>query len=217
MAKSVIANELDALQGRISPMLRDWGFRKHGRTFNRTNAGGLINVFHFQMGRFDPPGTTCIPRFRENLYGRFTINIGVCVPEVLRYYMGREIKSVVHETECCIRTRLGEKEGSDLWWAITTEQSLIEDITHRLEHEALGLFERYGTRDKILGELQDKTKRTNEIAVPRIVCALILFEKGDRSAASRLLRAQMLSSSDNNGHQEFVLRLARKLGLEILA
>ena len=47
------------------------------------------------MGSFDPPGTTHIPGLRENLYGRFTVNLGVYVPEVARNHGGGEAKSPV--------------------------------------------------------------------------------------------------------------------------
>ena len=47
---------------------------------------------YFQMGAFDPPGTTYIPGLRENLYGLFTINLGVYVPDVYKFQVGSEVK-----------------------------------------------------------------------------------------------------------------------------
>lgn len=82
MTKSALATSLDALQAHLNPWFRQAGFRKHGRTYNRTTTDGLTHVVGFQMGSFDPPGTTHIPGLRENLYGRFAVNLGVYVPEV---------------------------------------------------------------------------------------------------------------------------------------
>jgi uncharacterized protein DUF4304 len=107
MTKSALATSLDALQGHLNPWFRQAGFRKHGRTYNRTTTDGLTHVIGFQMGSFDPPGTTHIPGLRENLYGRFTVNLGVYVPEVARNHGGGEAKSIVHDYNCCIRIRLG--------------------------------------------------------------------------------------------------------------
>lgn len=69
MSKSALAASLDDLQTHLDPLLQA-RFRGHGRTYNRTTADGLTHVVGFQMGRFDPPGTTYIPGLRENLYGR---------------------------------------------------------------------------------------------------------------------------------------------------
>jgi hypothetical protein len=80
--KSDIAKSLDGLQAKLRPVLKDYGFRARGRTFNRTTSDGLTQVVNLQMGRFDPPGTTYVPGLRDNLYGKFTVNLGAFVPEV---------------------------------------------------------------------------------------------------------------------------------------
>jgi Domain of unknown function (DUF4304) len=98
---------VDELQGRLSPLLRQTGFKKHGGTYNRTTKDGLTHVIGFQMGAFDPPGTTYFPGLRNNMKGRFAVNLGVYVPEVARNHGGSEAKSVVHDYNCYIRTRLG--------------------------------------------------------------------------------------------------------------
>src|SRR5436190_21871644 len=94
-SKSETAKQMDGLQAALRPTLQRWGFRGRGRTFNRTTQDGLTQVITFQMGSFDPPGTTHIPGLRENMYGRFTINLGVYVPEVARHQAGGEAKSIV--------------------------------------------------------------------------------------------------------------------------
>lgn len=61
MTKSDLAKQMDEIQARLCPLLKDEGYRVRGRTFNRTSLDGLVQVVNFQMGSFDPPGTTCIP------------------------------------------------------------------------------------------------------------------------------------------------------------
>ena len=115
MTKSALASTMDELQRRLHPLLRQSGFRKHGRTLNRATVDGLTHVIGFQMGSFDPPGTSHFPGLRENLYGRFTVNLGVYVPEVALHHGGGEAKSVVHDYNCCIRTRLGRTAEKEIW------------------------------------------------------------------------------------------------------
>src|ERR1700688_3452188 len=104
--KSDLAKTLDELQAKLRPALKEWSFRARGRAFNRTTPDGLTEVVQLQMGSFDPPGTTYIPGLRENLYGKFTVNLGVFVPEVAEHYGAGAPKSFVQEYHCCVRTRL---------------------------------------------------------------------------------------------------------------
>lgn len=109
MPKSEVARAMDLIQKRLAPDLKARRFGMRGRTFNRKSSDGLTHVRSVQMGSFDPPGTTYHPRLRENLYGRFTVNLGVYVPEVAAaLYGGGAAGNWVRESSCCIRARLGE-------------------------------------------------------------------------------------------------------------
>ena len=120
MAGTAQAEAVDQLQKALTPGLREVGFRRKGRTYNRTTSDGLVQVINIQMGAYDPPGTVhAVPGLRENFYGKFTVNLGVYVPEVARYVDWRaETKKYIQEYDCCIRNRLGmvSPEGRDLWW-----------------------------------------------------------------------------------------------------
>lgn len=109
------------------------------------------------MGRFDPPGTTYIPGLRENLYGLFSVNLGVYVPEVARYHGGGEAKSVVRDGNCCIRTRLGHARNKEHWWKISADETLIIELLERLRNEAFPLFQRFESREQILSEFKAAT------------------------------------------------------------
>jgi hypothetical protein len=215
MTKSELASTMDELQGLLHPLLKQSGFRKHGRTYNRTTKDGLTHVVGFQMGSFDPPGTTYFPGLRENLYGRFTVNLGVYVPEVARDHGGGEAKSVVHDCDCCIRTRLGRTEQKEFWWKVCVERMLITDLTERLQYEAFPFFQRFDNRDQVINEFRDAVDNTELMAVPRIVCAIILLNRGEREEARHLLAAQARDHARNPGHPAYVIGLARRLGIDI--
>ncbi len=216
MSKSTLADSLDTLQTRLDPLLRQAEFRKHGRTYNRTTTDGLTHVVGFQMGRFDPPGTTYIPGLRENLYGRFTVNLGVYVPEVARDHGGGEAKSVVQDANCCIRTRLGRTANwKESWWRISASGVLFAELQERLQNEALPFFLRFENRDQILREFRTATDNTELMTVPRIVCAIILLNRGEREQARDLLAVQAREHTRNPRHPAYVIGLAKRLGVEI--
>src|SRR5437868_3156941 len=84
MTKSPFAHKLDEIVRSVSPELKAAGFRKKGRTFNRVAEDGFVHVIGFQMGQF-PVGnleTYVVPGLRENLYGKYTVNLGVHIREV---------------------------------------------------------------------------------------------------------------------------------------
>jgi hypothetical protein len=185
-----------------------------GRTFNRLTADGLVQVVSFQMGSFDPPGTTYFPGLRNNLYGRFTVNLGVYVPEVGKCFGGRESLSFVREYHCCVRARLGEvgPEQKGFWWLIQSDDQVIKEMRERLERDALPFLERFGTRDGILHEWKLRAKNLFAGHPPRIVCAIILVGRSQHDEAKQLLAAQARETL-NPGHPTFVRSLAEKLGL----
>jgi hypothetical protein len=213
MPKSDLAKQMDEIQAKLRPLLKDEGYRVRGRTFNRTTADGLVRVINFQMGSFDPPGTTHIPGLRDNLYGKFTVNLGVYVHEVALYHGGGEAKSFVHEYNCCIRARLGETgpEKKDFWWVVRADDEVISDATEELVRHGLPFLNRFDDRDRILHELMGLTENTF-LSPPRIVCAIILAARGDMNAARTLLEAQSRETR-NPKHPEYVRALAQRLGL----
>jgi hypothetical protein len=215
MIKSALATTMDEMLARLNPFLRQSGFRKHGRTYNRITSDGLTHVVGFQMGSFDPPGTTYFPGLRENLYGRFTVNLGVYVPEVARNHGGGEANSVVHDYSCCIRTRLGRSANKELWWTVSASDALVSELQERFQNEAIPLFQRFENRDQILSEFRTATDNTELMAVPRIVCAIVLLTRGEREDARDLLAAQAREHTRNPGHPAYVIALAKRLGIEI--
>jgi hypothetical protein len=77
------AQAMKDLIAAVQPTLKEWHYRKRGNTFNRSiEPDGIIHVVSFQMGAFNPPGTAEIPGLRPDLYGRFTINLGVWLPGI---------------------------------------------------------------------------------------------------------------------------------------
>jgi hypothetical protein len=212
--KSDIAKSLDGLQAELRPVLKEYGFRARGRIFNRTTSDGLTQVVNLQMGRFDPPGTTYLPGLRENLYGKFTVNLGVFVPEVMKQVGAAPPKSLIQEYHCCVRARLGQlgPERKDVWWDIEAREAGVVDLLQRLRRDAFPFFKEFETRDAILNQWLTAPKAQYAGKPSRIVCAIILAERG-RNEDARVLLAAQAKETLNRGHRDYVRCLADKLGV----
>jgi hypothetical protein len=226
MAKSEPGREMGDLQKKLNPVFKERHFRRRARTYNRTTANGLIHVVNFQMGRFDPPGTVSIPGFRENVYGRFTVNVGVYVPEVQVSVSGEKEPKFVAEYCCCVRERLGllGPEHVNVWWELHNDddsaEEVVDEIRQRLEADAFPFLARFETRDALLKELlDDAPAKGNRSPRSRIVCAIVLAARGQRSEARSLLiahRATHIREGGHPGHLKYIDDLAVKLGLDSL-
>jgi len=208
---------MDALQLSLRPLLREHGFRVQGRTFNRKTPDGLTHVVAFQMGRSDPPGTVYVPGLTQNLYGKFTVSLGVYVPEVPQYHLGNVAGKFVQDYHCCVRARLGEvgPEQQDIWWELQENPQLDHEIQQRLLRDALPFLERFNTRDALLKELSNGMQHSASDP-PRIVSAIILAVRGRLEDAKLLLEAQIRGSQRNPRHPDYVRGLASKLGISSL-
>ena len=204
---------MDEFQLALTPLLRHDGFRKRGRTYNRTTPDGLVQVVSLQMGAFDPPGTLHIKGLRENLHGLFTVNLGVYVPE-LAERRGRAARDWVKDYDCAIRQRLGSllSEQVDEWWPISSSPDLVREVWRALSEVGIPFLDSFGSRDGILRMWDGVSENLSGGEPPRIVLAVIQLERGNREEARRLLAAQA-RESDVAAHTEYVHRFAATLGL----
>jgi len=212
--KSKYAKRLDEIQAHLRPGLKEQGFKVRGRTFNRPHPDGLVDVVNFQMGPYDLPTTTYHPGLRENLYGLFTVNLGVFVPEVALYADEFEPKSWVQEYHCSVRARLGElgPEAEDAWWPLKRRWSRVAaTIGGLLEIRAYPFFQRFGSREAILSELREEEFSPYAHPTSPIVCGTLMAVSGRESEARALLARQ--TETADPGHIEYLEEVADRLGL----
>jgi hypothetical protein len=211
---SPFVKEVDAIQRALKPALAEHGYRARGRTFNRLTDDGLTHVVNLQTGASDPPGTTCIPGLRENLHGLFTINLGVYIPEDAGWRGLTAAKSWVQYFNCSIRERLGLATGSvkDIWWQARCDADVVADVQSNLLSYGLMFLARFESRDEVLRELKGHGANLSYCAVPRVVSATILAERGDKAAATELMAAQA-GETLNRHHPAYVRGLAKRMGL----
>jgi Domain of unknown function (DUF4304) len=163
------ARKMGAAVGAVAPLLRERGFKKPRHVFNSEPATGLTQVLTFQMGAHQPPGTTEAPGLRENLYGRFTINLGLHFAEVeeiprrspavafarkhdLPVPPPRPPPKFLNESHCHLTKRLGQLiDGRDTWWSLAVAEPELQLHVPRLVSEyALPFFDRFNTRSAVI-------------------------------------------------------------------
>jgi hypothetical protein len=157
---------------------------------------------------------TYIPGLRDNLYRWFTVNLGIYIPAVAALHGGGLAKSVVHEYNCSIRARLGiSGSDRDLWWAARAAPDVIDDVESRLSTFGLVFLYRFGSRELILSELLGHGENLPHCSTPRIVCAIILLNQGNKNEAAALMAAQATESRQDKHHPAYVRKLAERMGL----
>jgi hypothetical protein len=208
------ANAMKNVVAEVAPMLKDAGFRKRRHGFNRRTEDGLIHVIHFQMGPFDPPGTTEIPPFRSNLYGRFTINLGVFCHDMPTSGPPGKKYQWINEYSCHLRKRIGALLPSgDIWWPLDDESFAAQASQATLINHGLPWLDRYATRDGILEAFRRGDRRDLGMPprAPLDITALLLAT-GHRAEA-RIVLQDYLRTDINSAHRQVVLQYAADHGL----
>jgi hypothetical protein len=204
-------DRLDAVQATLAPFLARRGFRKGGRSFRRSTEPGVVQLINLQAGMFElsPPVLTA------NLYGKFTVNVGVAISEVFEIQYGKPFKPTVQEHECAINARLGEllPERRDVWWDLDDPKAAADEVLGLMIDYALPFLERFGSRAAV--REQWIAFNESEIGlnhVPRMTVALLELANGHPDEARRLLEEQ-LRATKNPRVQDAMRRLAEKHGL----
>ncbi|MBB6682440.1 DUF4304 domain-containing protein [Aequorivita sp. 609] len=206
---------LNEIQKLIHTELKADGFKKKGRTHNKVLDNGIVQVINFQMGQFQFDNVIEIPGLRENLYGQFTINLGVFVPELYEKIFNPKPKSFIQEFDCEIRTRLSQKIfGEDKWFPISADfGKTSEFINENLNSIGKEWFDRFDNRKKIVEELTQS--KVIEFSPRQKLSGAIIELEIDRKNGERIFNEYYNSVPENEPHKEFVIELAQKLNIKL--
>lgn len=215
--KSVVVQRLDTLQARLATVLKPLGFRRKGRFFNRETEPGLVQVIGLQAGQYEigPPLPPPVQHWRPNLYGQFTVNLGVYVEEVhARDHPAKRLARVA-DYHCAIRVRLSVlTEDRDQWWPLEAEVGeTADDLAAMLLAVGVPFLDRFHRRDAIVSDwiaYNEAERRLSNVA--RLDVAMILLARGDATTATQLFEDQIASSALPR-HQDYVREKGASLGL----
>src|SRR6266513_3447983 len=91
--KSEYVQAMEAVVAATAPVLKKGAFRKRRHAFNRSRESGVVAVLNFQMGSSEPSGSYEIPGFKDNLYGKFTVNLGVAFDEMWKVDLSSALRT----------------------------------------------------------------------------------------------------------------------------
>jgi Domain of unknown function (DUF4304) len=209
---SEYTTKLDLVQTEVVRFLKPLGFKKKGRTFNRESEKGIWQVINIQSGQFPLGDNYVVPGSRENLYGKFTVNLGVFVQELYDIrFPSRPIKTI-HEYDCHFRTRLSSiSKGYDLWWDFRIgADEVAKEIIDLLNQKGIPWLDFLGTREKIC-ENWNKVEGRSPRA--QLDVALIHLQT-DREQGERLFR-EYFNELRMEPHRGYVIELAKELNIRL--
>lgn len=210
-----LKSQLDTIEKEVFSKLKPLGFQRKGRTLNRRLDSGLIQVINFQSGQYPIGQGYEIPGLRENLYGKFTVNLGVCIESLYKLEFPTKSKKYYKEHECQIRNRLGLLlTGQDSWWEITIDNNIIaQEIIEGVETKAFDWFSGVDTKEKIIlnnGQFPyDTTPRA------KLDTALMVW-LDDKAKGSELFKEYYKSiRTTESPHKKYVIDLANELNIDL--
>ena len=158
----------DLLKNRISPFLREKGFR------------GSRQLFIGQFGQ-----NWGMVQFQKSAYGtkdavRFTINVGVCSNRLRSFFRPGRVGSPKSVYECHWYERVGWllPEHQDTWWdvtAMTTPDDFAESIKHILSDIAIPTIMKF-CADENLRDLWMNKLHTATLESDRLMYLSVLFK-----------------------------------------
>jgi hypothetical protein len=226
LVTTVAAQAMNGLVAAIHPGLKRLGYRKRRHTFNRViQPDGLIHVINFQMGHFDPSGTAEIPGLRPNLYGRFTINLGVCLPGLTEpgsQAPAQHSARFINDYNCHLRARIGEllPEAVDTWWRLNAPaDQLVAIVRSAITGRALPWLTRFSTWDDTLRQLEAAPADPNWfMSPPRLTAMRMRLARGEHAAAERDFAEHVDASVKNPrhpAHLEFLAKIAAQHSFKV--
>jgi len=217
MAQSEYTKTLNKLQNIIHRELKFQGFEKKGRTHNKVVEAGLVHVVSFQSGEYPIGDKYVIPGIRDYSYGKFAVNLGVFVSDIYEIINKPLEREFIPEYTCQIRIRLAVlTRGEDYWWAVGENyREVANEIINGLNKEAADWFSNFSSRKKTIASLQDETIPNLYVRTGKLNAALIQL-RIDRIAGEKLLKEHYQLRSDHKHHQEYVLELAKKMGVQLV-
>ena len=225
MSRSVYMKRLDIIQSEINErVLKPNGFKKKGRSHNRTALDGLTQVITFQVGQ----------SYRgDNDF--FSVFIGVRVPESFErtYVEDIPLKAFYQYYHCNIVTCINEPLGHAAFkhkrvrynskcfsLAEENNQPIIDEVVEKIEKYVFPMLSDLDTREKIIEnrlKYWDKYKEF-ELAnsfVYNLDTAMIYGHFGNIEKVTRMIRQAYDDASKLPASQGYVEELSSRLGIVI--
>ena len=195
---------VDEIEAAVYEYVKQYGFRKFGRTLHRFVSGDISQVIHFQTG---------MPTNINS--GSFCVNLGIRIPECSeRTFLPKtEKKKYYHEYECTIRSRLGiVSDKQETWYDLHKKtDKIINSIIEEIAQYVLPAYEALSSREAILAHRKDFPLLDNlEHRLILLEECMIYGHLGNIEKSKQLFQEYYQSAVDEyndlmkNGHKLFL-------------
>jgi hypothetical protein len=143
------------------------------------------------MGSKLPPGASAVPPFRMDMYGKFTINLGVYMPALARQLLLPMPKGWINQYDCHLRQRIGMlfADPADTWWSLADADLAAEVAREAVSHFALPWLESVSTVDDIHRRYLTHGGHAVGLGVGApLQIALLYIDRGEIDVAEHILR-----------------------------
>jgi len=187
----------------VAPLLKSAGFTKHGLIWNR-RIDHLVHVIHIEETRWSDEDES-----------EFGISIGVTVEEVYRIVWGKELPSVVRESDCLPRFPYGYlpgvEAGRNLGWKLHSQEEIEQagpDVMGAIQQKCLPVLDRCRSVHDVqkLADGVDQWKQPAE----RLKFAVLNYLAAHRTEATEIL-AEMLANPKLKAWHERVRGVSERL------
>ena len=200
---------MDEIQRPTQLGLKAFGFRWQRRIFNRTLPDGLVHIVAFQMGAAPLSGYE-ISQLRPNLYGKFTIELGVVIPRLVELqWAPKPPPRFLSHGHAQMRLRLGHlTDGGDTWWSLQPTPNTIGDETWgRVHTKALPFLDAFTSHGAIADFFAQHHKLPGTtVAGAALAAAMAGFVSGKTESARKAIAAARSFGGDKPA---FLERLAQ--------
>jgi hypothetical protein len=192
---------LDEVQGSITALLKPLGFRKSGRTYNRTTSDGITQVINIQSGLVT-----------SSLHGHFTINIGIHLPKISTAIGESQLRKFISEASCHIRYRISSlaKINFDKWWSLDDSiDTTIGDVLKIMKSFCIPLLDKLKDEGSVLEYCEDlQTVPGNTASNGQMYLAILFSSVGKKNEAEKYFD-QAVHYVSNKRNSVYLSRLAR--------
>lgn len=166
------------LTTRIQSVLEKHQFHRSGLVWNR-DCTQFVDVIDLQISKSGD---------------MFTINAGVASKFIIRVCWKLDSSSVIDESSCTVRKRLGELLYlRDVWWSLADDNS-IEEVLNGIQDAVIPFLQLNHSIDHMISTLEnDLTSRRYPPGV--VYLALLHYQKGEISRCKEMFEMMSLSGA----------------------
>lgn len=190
----------------VSTFLERRNFSKKNRTFLRKTDDGFFHLIDFGLSQN-----------WSMYYGKFTVDLGVFLPEVYSILRDSKVPSRITTYHCEIKKRLPSlAEGiEDKWWDTHEIEKSADEVINLLIKHGFSYFDGLDTRGKLYRTWLSKG---NSIGFPprsRLILAIVMKYQGNDSIAKDLIVKEIQENRSKKGYCDLIKIIAKKINLTI--